>query len=120
MRMTLASGLCALLAACGGDRLSPLVETKLPHSDLVVSLARHDAKGHYRYFVSDRSSVLIRRFLGPAQVGNPPMANLIAEGSGRYRIEWSSGKGSAYTVIDPTHRTVVEDSNQANPRDQQF
>lgn len=118
--ITVATSLYALLMACGGPAHVPLVETKLPGSDLVVRLVGPDSKGHYRYSVSDRSSVLIDRFLGPAHVASPPMANLTAEGSGRFKIEWISGGSSSFAVIDSTHRIIVGDSKQANPLNQPF
>jgi len=118
--MRLACCLCAVLMGCSGGTSDPITQTEIPRTDFVVRLYGADSKGHYHYSVSDRSSVLIDRFLGPAQVSSPPKADLIDEGSGRYRIRWSSGDGAAYTVIDSKRRSVVEDTNQANPANQPF
>jgi hypothetical protein len=105
---------------CSGSSSDPITQTKIPRSEFIVRLHGPDSKGHYHYSVSDRSSVLIDRFLGPAQVGTPPKANLVDEGSGRYKIEWGSGSGVAYTVIDSKHRSIVEDTNRANLANQSF
>ena len=120
LRLHLVPGLCAMLMGCGGGTSDPITQTTIPRTDFVVTLLGPDSKGHYRYSVSDRSSVLIDRFLGPAQINNPPKADLIDEGSGRYRISWGSGSGAAYTVIDCKQRSVVEDTNHANQANQPF
>ena len=109
-----------MLMGCNGGTSDPITQTEIPSTDFVVRLYGPDPKGHYHYSVSDRSSVLIDRFLGPAQVGTPPKAKLVDEGSGRYRIEWGLGSAAAYTIIDSTHRSIVKDTNQANPASQSF
>ena len=118
--MRLPCCLSAILMGCSGGTSHPITQTEIPRTDFVVRLYGPDSKGHYHYSLSDRSSVLIDRFLGPAQVGSPPKADLIDEGSERYRIRWGSGSGTAYTVIDSKHRSIVEDTNQANPANQTF
>lgn len=109
-----------MLMGCGDNASDPITQTELPGTGFTVWLHGPDSKGHHRYSVSDNSSVLIDRFLGPAQVSRPPKAELFDEGSGRFRIEWGSGRGAAYTVIDSTNRKIVEDTNGANPSNEPF
>lgn len=110
----------AMLMGCGGNASDPITQTELPGTGFTVCLHGPDSKGHHRYSVSDNSSVLIDRFLGSAQVGRPPEAELFDEGSGRFRIGWGSGRGAAYAVIDSTNRKIVEDTNGANPSNESF
>ncbi len=105
---------------CSGGTSDPITQTEIPLTEFIVRLYGPDSKGHYHYSVSDRSSVLMDRFLGPAQIGSPPKANLVDEGSGRFRIEWGLGDGAAYTIIDSRNRCIVEDTNHANPLKQSF
>lgn len=110
----------SMLMGCGGNASDPITQTELPGTGFTVRLHGPDSKGHHRYSVSDNSSVLIDRFLGPAQVGRPPKAELFDEGSGRFRIEWGSGRGAAYAVIDSINRKIIEDTNGANPSNEPF
>jgi hypothetical protein len=105
---------------CGYRTTDRSMQTKIPHTDFVVTLIGPDSKGHYRYSVSDRSSVLVERFLGPTPINDPSWSDLIDDGSGRYRIAWGKGSGTAYAVIDCKSRSIVEDSNRANPANQPF
>jgi len=119
-RRPLLLGVFAILIGCDYRAADPGTETKIPHTDFFVTLIGPDSKGHYSYSVSDRSSVLMDRFLGPTPINDPSKADLIDDGSGRYRIAWGSGSGVAYTVIDCKRRVIVEDSNRANRANQPF
>jgi hypothetical protein len=112
--------LVALTSGCG-DRLSrPVAKTDIPNSPFKVSLYGPDSKRHYHYTVSDQSSVLIDRFIGPAQVSQPVDSVIVHEGAGRYRTTWGSGVGAAFTLIDTAERRIIMDTNQANMGNQPF
>lgn len=112
--------LVALISGCGSGNSDPAAQTELPDTPFIVSLYGPDSKGHYHYTVADRSSVLIDRFLGPAQVNKPSKSNIFDEGQGRYRITWGPGRGEAFTLIDTETRRIVVDTNSANPSNQSF
>lgn len=78
--------LMVLASGCVSGSSDPVSQTELPPTQFIVSLYGPDSKSHYYYTVADRSSVLIDRFLGSAQVNKPSKADILNEGQGRYRI----------------------------------
>ena len=112
--------LVALASGCGDRASRPVAQTDIPNTPFKVSLYGPDSKRHYHYTVSDQSSVLIDRFLGPAQVSEPVKSGIVHEGAARYRISWGSGVGAAFTLIDTAERRIVVDTNQASEVNQPF
>lgn len=112
--------LVTLASGCGDRASRPVAQTDIPNTPFKVSLYGPDSKKHYHYTVSDQSSVLIHRFLGPAQVSEPVESGIVHEGAGRYRISWGSEAGAAFTLIDTAKRRIVVDANQAGEGNQSF
>ena len=106
-----------LVCGCAAVTSSPPVVTRIPRTDIVVSLHGPDAKGHYRYSVADGSKILIERFLGPVVISKSESPEVIDQGAGRYRIDWGPG---AATVIDTANREIISDSNLANSSHQPY
>jgi hypothetical protein len=109
--------LLLFVAGCIGDRaVAPTFTTPLPGTELSVNFFGPDTKGQYDYIVRS-NDIWIHRPLGSLKPDQIAPGTLHDLGGGIFRIEWGA---AAYAVIDTKKELIVEDSNNANPRNQPF
>ena len=114
--------LVALVAGCIGDAALPIVSsTRVPDTPFTVHLGGPDTTGSCGYYVTSLNGYHYGyRPLGklePHQLSPVTVQDL---GDGIVRIQWGTAATAQYAVIDSKKRRFVEDSNNANPKDQPF
>jgi hypothetical protein len=111
-----------LIVGCIGDPALPIVSsTPIPNSPFSVHLGGPDTRGQFGYYVTKPNGVHYGyRPLGRLRPNQTTPAVLKSLGRGVVRIQWGDAASATYAIIDFDKQRFVEDSNQANPKDQPF
>ena len=106
----------------GDEGISPISKVNLPDSEFSVCLYGPDDEGNYHYtvFRDNFRRRFVSRSLGPVDVDQSALPTIKEEAEGIYRITWGSGPGAAFTVLDVSHKTYIEDANPENTRNEPF
>lgn len=106
----------------GDEGISPISEVNLPDSEFSVCLYGPDDEGNYDYIVyrDNFRRSFVSRSLGPVDVDQSALPTIKEEAEGIYRITWGSGPRAAFTVLDVSHKTYIEDANPENARNEPF
>lgn len=106
----------------GDEGISPISEVNLPDSEFSVCLYGPDDEGNYDYtvFRDNFRRSFVSRSLGPVDVDQPDAPTVKEVSEGVYRITWGSGPQAAFTVLDVSHKTYLEDANPENARNEPF
>jgi hypothetical protein len=105
---------------CIGDAALPIVSTTpLPGTPFTVNLGGPDTKGNYGSHIWSGRNFTYRPLgrLRPDQTAPVALDDL---GGGVFRVRWGNLADGPYAVIDTRNQRIIEDSNEANPKNVPF
>jgi hypothetical protein len=87
---------------------------QIPNTDYAVVLVGPDNKGHYRYRVLEKHTIVVDRFLGPTHVDEKSVWSIEETENMVYTLKFGKKEYSARVKLDLLKRCVVNDINGAN------